>query len=204
MARAKATTEEKLVRSAALVFQAKGYHNTTIDDIAAAANVSKPTVYSYAKSKQWILERMLFLGMEEIDERIAQAYDPAHTPAEHLRALIHAWVECGVANRLMYSILFSEEVELSPAAQKRFREWGRRDTQNLQDLLDECVSSGVIPARLHTKVAAHLILSMCMSLYRWYDPKGPVDTDMLAEQIVMMVAAGEALTGGQADRLLLT
>lgn len=47
MARSRATDNETLLRAAAEVFESKGYSNATIDDIAEAAGISRPTVYKY-------------------------------------------------------------------------------------------------------------------------------------------------------------
>ena len=33
----------------------KGYHNTSLDDIAAALEVTKPTIYYYVKNKEQLL-----------------------------------------------------------------------------------------------------------------------------------------------------
>ncbi len=37
---------DAVVRAAAREFNARGYHNTSLDDVAAALGVTKPTVYS--------------------------------------------------------------------------------------------------------------------------------------------------------------
>jgi len=40
-----------VIRAAAHAFNHKGYHNTSLDDIAAALEVTKPTVYYYVSNK---------------------------------------------------------------------------------------------------------------------------------------------------------
>ena len=51
MAQARRSSEAALLRAAGRVFAEKGFHSTTIDDIAVAAGVSRPTVYAYTRSK---------------------------------------------------------------------------------------------------------------------------------------------------------
>src|SRR5215469_1382674 len=43
---------EAVIRAAAREFNRKGYHNTSLDDIAARLEVTKPTVYYYVTSKE--------------------------------------------------------------------------------------------------------------------------------------------------------
>src|ERR1700688_1190136 len=44
----------------------KGYHNTSLDDIAARLEVTKPTVYYYVTSKEQLLFQCFLAGVEQI------------------------------------------------------------------------------------------------------------------------------------------
>ncbi len=48
-----------MIRAAAHAFNRKGYHNTSLDDIAAALEVTKPTVYYYVTNKEQLLLSVL-------------------------------------------------------------------------------------------------------------------------------------------------
>src|SRR2546421_13074244 len=53
---------EAVIRAAAQAFNRKGYHNTSLDDIAAALEVTKPTVYYYVTSKEQLLFQCFVAG----------------------------------------------------------------------------------------------------------------------------------------------
>src|SRR2546422_6920381 len=55
---------EAVIRAAAQAFNRKGYHNTSLDDIAAALEVTKPTVYYYVTSKEQLLFQCFVAGGE--------------------------------------------------------------------------------------------------------------------------------------------
>src|ERR1700737_4297762 len=57
---------EAVIRPAAHAFNRKGYHNTSLDDIAAALDVTKPTVYYYVTSKEQLLFECFVAGVEQI------------------------------------------------------------------------------------------------------------------------------------------
>src|SRR5215813_6596331 len=57
---------EAVIRAAAHAFNLKGYHNTSLDDIAAALEVTKPTVYYYVTNKEQLLFECFVAGVEQI------------------------------------------------------------------------------------------------------------------------------------------
>ena len=57
---------EAVIRAAAHAFNRKGYHNTSLDDIAAALEVTKPTVYYYVTNKEQLLFECFVAGVEQI------------------------------------------------------------------------------------------------------------------------------------------
>lgn len=48
----KKTDRDQLIENASYLFRVKGYHNTSISDIASACNLSKGSVYHYITSKK--------------------------------------------------------------------------------------------------------------------------------------------------------
>src|SRR3984893_16023697 len=63
--RDRAVKREAVVRAAAREFNRKGYHNTSLDDIAARLEVTKPTVYYYVTSKEQLLLPCFVAGGEQ-------------------------------------------------------------------------------------------------------------------------------------------
>jgi TetR/AcrR family transcriptional regulator, cholesterol catabolism regulator len=188
MARDPATDTVALVAAAADVFSKKGYRSATIDDIALAAKISRPTVYKYTKSKQHLLDLIVaevthFLG--ETAQRVLDDRDSP--PEERLRRLLRVHVDAACANPIFYQIVLHEEAELSKTSRRRFRAWAHQMTTNLKLLMDECIANQLLPAEIDAAVAANLILSMTTHLYTWYDPRGPVRPDDLYKQLLLVI-----------------
>jgi TetR/AcrR family transcriptional regulator, cholesterol catabolism regulator len=187
MARDRATDTSKLLAAAAETFREKGYHNTTIDDIAEAAGISRPTVYKYTKSKQWLLDRMVAELEQDLGDRLEKLMRAEHDPLTRLRLAIKANIAAATENRTFYAIAFSEQTELSNHARERFTTWAHDVTLTFKDLLDECLFAGSLPDGTDTWLAANLILSMFTSLHRWYDADGPVSPEQLSDQVIHML-----------------
>ena len=58
------------------VFGRKGHDAATLDEVAAAAGVTKPIIYDYFKNKQAFFDAVAEREMEIVGERIAAAIDP--------------------------------------------------------------------------------------------------------------------------------
>src|SRR5438128_9411244 len=67
--RKKQRTRETIARAAHELFAERGYHATTLPDIAAAADVSTRTIFAYFPSK----EDILFSGFAQTIDELAQA-----------------------------------------------------------------------------------------------------------------------------------
>ncbi len=61
--------KRKLILDTALdLFASKGYYNTSINDIARKAGISKGLMYNYFGSKEELIETIIFNGVDEIME----------------------------------------------------------------------------------------------------------------------------------------
>lgn len=187
MARSRATDTSALVRAAAEVFGSKGYRNTTIDDIAEAAGVSRPTVYQYTSSKRELLDSMVDVVLDDLTVQLRVALDGDDAPAEKFRRIVDIHVQGATSLSTFYSILFSEQVELSEAARAKFHRFSHDVAVDLRGMLDDFAAEGSTPLGLDSWIASNLILSMLTSLYRWYDPDGATDPAGLGEQIIILL-----------------
>lgn len=188
LARPRATGEEALIRAAARVFRSKGYRNATIDDIAEAAGISRPTVYQYAKSKRWLLDRIVGDVIDDLGYRMLANIRVGADPRERLRDVIHAYVVASVKNRAFYPIVTSEVTELSPAVRKHLHEWEHRMQREFRTLIAECIDVERLGSGANVAVTANLILTMLTSLSQWYDPDGPVSPEHLTDHILTVIS----------------
>lgn len=84
---------EDILRVAARIFCEQGFDKTTVDDIAAALNVTKPTIYYYWGNKDVILEEIRKSLFETINQGLEQARSEGRTGREQLSLLIDTYVD---------------------------------------------------------------------------------------------------------------
>jgi len=69
-------TREKILAAALEVFSAKGFHGTTVDEIAENAGLGKGTVYRHFQSKKGLFSELIRLKVAELEEKVQGAIDP--------------------------------------------------------------------------------------------------------------------------------
>jgi len=64
---------DEVLRAAARLFSEQGFRQATLEDVAAALNVTRPALYHYARSKDELAAKCLEIALSEIDEAIETA-----------------------------------------------------------------------------------------------------------------------------------
>src|SRR5690606_13307481 len=84
---------EAVLLAAATAFNENCFHNTSLDDIAARLNVSKPTVYYYGASKEALLSACYLAALGLLDEVTQRTGPRDASGASRLWILIVAYAE---------------------------------------------------------------------------------------------------------------
>jgi AcrR family transcriptional regulator len=101
-----------ILKSAAAVFRKKGFQNSTIEDIAARAQIAKGTIYLYFRSKADLYFCLVQPALEELSKRLIEiAADKNDGPDNRLRRLGRAIYEFYSNDRDAYYLLirYNEE-----------------------------------------------------------------------------------------------
>ena len=110
--RLSANERRSAILDAALeVFAGRGYHGSSIDEIATAAGVSKALIYEHFPSKRDLHLSLLALHIEEIFERLAESAATSEPGEIRLRAGVDAFLEFVEERRDAFRMLFRDAVE---------------------------------------------------------------------------------------------
>lgn len=77
-----------ILRAAADLLAERGYHEMSLDDIAARVGISKGTIYLHFASKEDLVIALLDQSISEVAQRLDEALSSQTTPTETLRAVI--------------------------------------------------------------------------------------------------------------------
>jgi AcrR family transcriptional regulator len=177
----------ELTREAAKLFAQKGYHGTSIGDIADALGVQKGSLYSHIASK----EDLLYETMREGAAAFHAALDaiPDDLPAtEKIRLALRGHLRV-VAEQLDVATVFVQEWRyLDGPRRDEIVAERRRYEERIRDLFREGRELSELRADLDEAVAALLLLSAANWAYTWLQPGR--DTDELADRFYALLVDG--------------
>ena len=81
----------RILEAAEQAFAARGYHSTSMDDIAAAAGISKPVLYDHFSSKLDLYTRLTESIRDELTARGAAAMASDAPPSKRIRTGVEAF-----------------------------------------------------------------------------------------------------------------
>jgi AcrR family transcriptional regulator len=182
---------DHLLARAAKVFAEKGYHSTTMRDLAAASGMSLAGMYYYVPGK----EELLALVEERCFARVlagaqgAVGGGGATDPLERLQAFIRHHVTFFAANLAEMKVLSHEAASLTGERQRRVNAIKRRYVDLLEGLLKDLAPD---EPRAERSAAAYALFGMMNWIYNWYDPAGAIDPDRLGALIARIFIGGFA------------
>jgi AcrR family transcriptional regulator len=186
-----APPREDQVRAAALrLFKEKGYHATSMRDIASQVGINKGSLYSYIRSKEDLLipvfERAMGVLLAQIQ---AIAADSTARPTERLKRAIHAHVTAVADNLDVLTVYLSEWRQLDTESLTTVRVQREQYAALFLEILEDGVRVGEF-RQMDTRIVMLGMIGMCNYLFRWYRPDGRLLPDQVADELIEMVMQG--------------
>ncbi|MFT7548129.1 MAG: AcrR family transcriptional regulator [Candidatus Azotimanducaceae bacterium] len=162
----------EVLRAAARLFNRNGYHNTTMDDVAAALSVTKPALYYYAKNKDGLLYDVVTSTNADTEKMLRAINSSSQTGAEMLSAFFSYWLEV-VTSDFGRCLVKASSNQLDSETQKK-NIGARRHTQ---DSVMAFVQLGIDDGSLRpcdTKLTVLALFDLFNGVAHWFDPTGPL------------------------------
>ena len=182
-----ATRRSELTREAARLFAEKGYHGTSVGDLAKAMGVQKGSLYAHIDSKQDLLWEIASGGAAAFHAALDAI--PQEAPAvERIRLAIAGHLRV-VAEQLDVATVFTREWRyLTDDRREAFVAERRRYEQRIRDLFRDGREQGELRSDLDETAAGLLFLSAANWAYTWLQPGR--DTTDLAERFFRLLVDG--------------
>jgi AcrR family transcriptional regulator len=189
ISRKRAAIEEEVLRIAADKFGRQGYQATTLDEIAAAAGISRAAFYLYFSSKEELLRRMYSQVISTSQAAIEYIVAEDLPVPEKLRRIIRHQVRYMATNIPLSQVFFSEIFNLRP----ELGQWVKLANRTFGELIERVVDEGVRKGELiplHPKRFTYALMGMCNWMHRWYRPGGEWTPDTVAEEFIRILESG--------------
>lgn len=183
--------QAEIVVAAIRLFQQKGFHATSMQDIADAVGLQKGSLYHYISSKEDLLVVIIHDAIAQYNARLAEIKAMDLSARERLEYAVKAHVQGIAANLGMLTIFLRESYALNPDQQQVIAEASDRYNQMFEDLLVEGIRSGEV-RDLDPKLVTRTVLGACNWFYRWYNPEGPMSIEEMSAFFVDLLFNGIA------------
>ena len=177
-----------VLTTAAELFNERGFHATSLDDIAARLHVTKPTLYYYVKNKDEILLACVSKGLDMTLAGIEASRAAGGNALEQLRACMQVYAGIVMQPFGMCLIRVGDEEVPEPA---------RSELRRLKSEIDlafrRLVAQGVEQGLLHPcdpKMTAFVIAGGLSWIGRWYQPQGSYAPEEVAQQCIETLLRG--------------
>lgn len=171
----------EIIREAAALFNARGYYNTSMEDIAEAVGLRKPTLYWYVSRKEEILYIIHDRIVDNLTERHESRLGSGLSNAELLRLAMLDLME-QIPEFPGYISAFHENYrELNGEMQQEIKVKRDHYFHMIVDVMQNGIDAGEFRYD-DAKSATLAFFGMSNWVYRWYDPSGPFSLQQIAER----------------------
>lgn len=168
-----------LILAAGRVFGAKGFHNTTLDDIAAALCVTKPALYRYVQSKHEILFECHRMAITLAEQALTEAVQEQASALQALRAFVQHYIE-KMTSELGTCVVLTEYYSMTAEHHELIQQRRRVLDGKLRALVHKAMNDGAIEP-CDPKLAVFFFMGAINNVNRWFSDQGPLHSAMIAQ-----------------------
>jgi TetR/AcrR family transcriptional regulator, cholesterol catabolism regulator len=188
---------QQILKTSAKIFAEKGFHRTSVRDIARATRMSLAGLYYYFSTK----EELLYLIQERCFVTLLQRWERAATPQMDVRTRIRIFAENHLSffwhNMHEMKVMAHEDESLTGDFQDKILVIKRRYVKVLMDLLGE-LQGQENGKGTDLRVATFSLFGMMNWIYTWYHPKRDLPFPQLIDQMLRVYFFG-VLNAGKSD-----
>jgi TetR/AcrR family transcriptional regulator, cholesterol catabolism regulator len=178
-----------IVEAATQVFSERGYHAASMTEIANRVGMRKPSLYHHIRKKEDLLFAIHEQLIDELIEQTTAALEPSMTPPEQMATVLRVSFDLIARHRDAVTVFLQERRAVSGARWNELVVKRDRYEQMVSGIIAEGTATKAF-ADLPAAIAARGVLGMVNWAYTWFDPKGEMTADEIADVFVAIALRG--------------
>jgi AcrR family transcriptional regulator len=181
----------QILEAAEILFSERGYHGTTMRDIAGETGILPGSLYAHIASKEDILLEICTAAARQFLVSVELVAKGPWGPSEKLSRAMRAHVSVVAGAREAARVFLEEWTALSEPRREEVRTL--RDLYELlwDGIIREGIGKGAF-RKMDRRFARLLVLSAANWTYTWYDPEGPLSPNEIADRFTDLLLGGLA------------
>jgi AcrR family transcriptional regulator len=172
--------KDQLLLACAQVISEKGFHATSMQDIAEAVDLQKASLYHHFTSKQEILLVLLDQAIDLLTERLDPIVRQDLPADQKLRAMMRCFLETLAERKDLVAVLLLEYRSLN--RELLSKHVVRRD--RLERIWRKIIQQGIdsdLFCSTDAALTTRALLGVLNWTITWYNPSGPLTIDEIAD-----------------------
>lgn len=163
--------QTEIALAAVKLFEQKGYHATSVQDIADEVGLQKGSLYHYIHSKEDLLLQIAHQAITEFNQRLERILEADIPAREKLLLAIEKHLTVSISNLQTTTVLLREAFSLGEHPHQMIQDLTDRHLELWTRILVEGQRNGefVVP---QPRITALALLGSCNWVYRWYSSSG--------------------------------
>jgi AcrR family transcriptional regulator len=184
-----------ILETAARLIRERGYEGTSMQEIAAACQLTKAGLYHHIQNKEQLLFAIMNYGMDLFENQVLERVKDIADPVERLSACMRRNIELvtrGACKEVI--IILHEHATLTGEAREYIDRRKKLYVRFLESTFAEAVKQGRMRP-VDPTIVAFSFLGMVLWVYKWFKPDGRLTEDQIADGMVALFLNGVAMPG---------
>jgi len=178
----RALKRDAVILAAARAFRERGYHNTSLDDLAASLEVTKPTLYLYVPGKEAMLFECFRAGLAQIQSTLDNCEGAPGPARDRLYAFIRGYA-AAIVGDFGWCMLRAEDQHLGTAMSRRIKLLKAGIDRRMRALIEAGVADGSI-RDCDTKMTAFALAGALNWMGHWYREDASLKPTEIADRFI--------------------
>lgn len=184
----RAAKREAVLLAAVRMFNQRGFHTTSLDDVAAALRISKPLIYHYLGAKDHVLFECLRIGLLHLNDAATEAAALPGTGLERLKMFLSRYGEA-VMHDFGRCVIRTGDETLTPENRVKFRALKQEIDQALRRFMQDAADDGSA-CIADVKLTSFAFVGALNWMARWQEPDGELSAADIAVRMVNILVKG--------------
>ncbi|MCS7083291.1 MAG: TetR/AcrR family transcriptional regulator [Bacteroidetes bacterium] len=180
---------DDICRVAESLFSERGYHATSVRDIARQLRLQGGSLYAHIASKEDLLWEIVRRAAEQFLQAIDEVLRAEASPVERFRRAFRAHFSLIAQNLAAATVYFHEWRQLSLERRKAILEHRDAYEAAWRKIIQEGIATGLFRP-VDPAMAARAVLSVANWFYQWYRPEGPLSAEAIADALSEILLHG--------------
>jgi AcrR family transcriptional regulator len=180
--RERALKREAVILAAARMFRARGYHNTSLDDLAASLEVTKPTLYLYVPNKEAILFECFRAGIAPLLATLDECERSGGPARERLFEFIRGYA-AAIVGDFGWCMLRAEDQHLGAAMGRRIKTLKAGIDRRMRALIEAGIADGSV-RDCDPRMTAFALAGALNWMGHWYREDASLKPEQIAERFI--------------------